>query len=188
MSRWLSVGLSVLMVANAAVAAAPRRTDGPEGSEYGAGGYWRYRTGGQVFVEGYFGAASVSSKADDDAGEDFDQTDLLSGFYLGYMVEDWLSFQVGYGHIHDQNSGLLSAGMRSMYRMDPFNYFVSLSAILFSDDNDTRFGLSPGAGAEMMLSDRLTVGLSYKYDIVLADQRTNINRFSAHIRLGLGRH
>ena len=92
----------------------PGRTDGPEGSEYGAGGYWRYRTAGRFFVEGYFGAAAVDIE-DDEIGLDIAETDLVSGVDLGYMVEDWLAFQMGYGYISDQKTGLCSLGMRSIY-------------------------------------------------------------------------
>jgi len=162
----------------------PGRTDGPEGSEYGAGGYWRYRSGGQFFVEGFFGAAAVDIE-DDDAGIDFSETDLLGGVDLGYMVEDWLAFQVGYARIADQNTDLFSLGMRSQYRVDPFGYYFSLGAELYSPERgDDQFGVVPGVGAEMVLGEHLRVGMAYQHDFVLADETIRINRFSARVQVG----
>lgn len=184
MSRWVCTGLTLILAAGAAAAAEPGRTDGPEGSEYGKGGYWRYRTGGRVFIEPYFGAAAVRID-DDENGTEFEQTDLCSGIDVGYMVEDWLAFQLGYGHIHDQDTNLFALGMRSLYQLDPFIYYFSLGAELYSPDSgEERFGVVPGVGAEMMLSDRLRVGLAYQHDFILADEAIGINRFTARVQLG----
>ena len=71
MSRWITVGLVLLTglagtalagepgLGTAGLGPEPGRTDGPEGSEYGKGGYRYYRTGGAFFVEGLLGAAAV---------------------------------------------------------------------------------------------------------------------------------
>jgi hypothetical protein len=188
MSRWISVGLVLLTglggpalavepgLGGAGFEAEPGRTDGPEGSEYGKGGYRRYRTGGAFFVEGLFGAAAVDV-------EDFSQTDLIAGVELGYMVEDWLAFQAGFAHIADQNTNLLSLGMRSHYLLDPFSYYFSLGAELYAPDaGDEQFGVVPGVGAEMMVGERVRVGLGYQHDFVLADQTIGIDRFTARVQ------
>jgi hypothetical protein len=173
----------VLALGLEADAQGPGRTDGPEGSEYGTGGYGRYRSSGRFFVEGFFGAAAVDIE-DEDAGVDFSQTDLLSGVDLGYMVEDWLAFQVGYARIANQNTDLFSLGMRSQYRADPFAYYLSLGAEMYSPERgDDRFGVVPGVGAEMMLGEHLRVGLAYQHDFVLADETIRINRFSARVQV-----
>ena len=167
-----------------AAAAEPGRTDGAEGSEYGTGGYWRYRSGGRFFVEGYFGAAAVDIEYDG-AAPDFDATDLLGGVDLGYMVEDWLAFQLGYAHIADQATDLFSLGMRSQYNLDPFGYYFSLGAELYApDQGDTQFGVVPGIGAEMLLGERVRVGLAYQHDFILADETISIDRFSARLQIG----
>ena len=184
MSRWIYIGAALLVgLGGAAADAEPGRTDGPEGSEYGTGGYSRYRTGGGVFAEVYFGAAAVDME-NADTGLDLEQTDLLTGFDLGYMVEDWLAFQFGFGHIADQKINLFSLGMRSMYNMDPFNYYFSLGAEMYSpDQGDGQFGLVPGVGAEMMLNERLRVGLGYQHDFIFADETIGIDKFSARVRV-----
>ena len=182
MFRWTWMALALCLAGGAwAAESEPGRTDGPEESEYGSGGYWRYRTAGQFFVEGYFGAAVVDIE-DDETGKDVAETDLVSGVDVGYMVEDWLAFQMGYGYISDQKTGLFSLGMRSMYNLEPFNYYFSLGAELYSPDGgDDKFGIVPGVGAEMVLSDHLRVGLGYQHDFVFADETINVNRFTARL-------
>jgi len=183
MLRWTWTALVLcLAVGVGASEPEPGRTDGPEGSEYGKGGYWRYRTAGRFFVEGYFGAAVVDIE-DDDTGWDFSETDLITGFDAGYMVDDWLAFQMGYGYISDQKTSLFSLGMRSMYNLEPFNYYFSLGAELYSPDRgDDRFGIVPGVGAEMILSDHLRVGLGFQHDFIFADETISINRFTARVQ------
>ena len=171
--------IALLALAVGAHAATPGRTDGPEGSEYGKGGYWHKTQYGLFYTEGFLGAATV--KGSDDFDSD---TDLISGLNVGYMVEEWLAFQLGFAHILDQNTNLYSGGMRSAYIHRPFNYYFSLDAELYSPEiGDTRFGLAPGVGAEAMLSDRLRVGLRYQRDFIFADDPIRINRFTAKIQV-----
>jgi len=168
----------LLGLCTAVLAVKPGRTDGPEGSEYGAGGYWHHRESGTFFTEGLFGAAAV------DAEHAATRTDLISGIDAGYMVEDWLAFLVGYAHIADQSIDLFSLGMRSQYDMDPFNYYFSLGAELYSPDRgDDQFGIIPGVGAEMILTDRARVGLAYQHDFVLADDTINVDRFTVRVQI-----
>lgn len=183
MLRWTWIAL-VLGLAAGVGADEPGtgRTDGPEGSEYGTGGYAHYGTGGQFYVEPFFGAAAVDIE-DDQIGLDISETDLVSGIDLGYMVEDWLAFQVGYGFISDQKTSLYSAGMRSLYNLEPFTYYLSLGAELYSpDEGDDQFGIVPGVGTEMVLSDHLRVGLGFQHDFVFADESIGINRFTARVQ------
>ena len=181
MLRWTWMVLILGLAASAGAGEPePGRTDGPEGSEYGKGGYWRYRTNGEFLVEGYFGAAAV-----DIDERSFSRTDLISGVNAGYMVEDWLAFRIGYGHISDQGTDLFSIGMLSSYNLEPFNYFFSLDAELYSPDpGEDKFGIVPGAGAEMVLGDHVRVGLRYQHDFIFADETISINRFTAKVQLG----
>ena len=113
MFRWINMVMALVIAVGAeAFATEPGRTDGPEGSEYGTGGYWHRGTGGTLFAEGLFGAAAV------DAEHAGTRTDLVTGINAGYMVEDWLAFQLGYAHISNQDIGLFSLGMRSEYDME----------------------------------------------------------------------
>ena len=168
--------IALLALAVGAQAATPGRTDGPEGSEYGAGGYHYKAQYGRFYTEGFWGAATVE-------GSDT-ETSLISGLNAGYMVEEWLAFQVGFARILEQNINLYAGGVRSAYITRPFNYYFSLDAELYSPESgDTRFGIAPGVGAEVILSDRLRVGLRYQRDFIFADDPIRINRFTAKIQV-----
>jgi hypothetical protein len=178
MFRWTWMVLVLGLAAGAAARESePGRTDGPEGSEYGRGGYGRHFAGGRLFLEGNFGAAAVSV-------EDSSRTDLIAGLEAGYRVDDWLAFQIGYGHIAaDSKIDLFSIGMRSAYNLEPFNYYFSLGAELYSPDRgEEKFGIAPGVGAEMVLSDHLRVGLGFQHDFIFADETIGINRFTARVQ------
>lgn len=169
--------LAILALAVPTFADDSGRTDGPEGSEYGKGGYRYWSTGGAYFLEGFVGAAVV------DTDLEVSETDLFSGVNAGYMVEDWLAVQLGFGHISDQKTNLFSAGMRSSYDLDPFSYSFSLDTELYSPDvGSTKFGIAPGVGAEMHLSERLHIGLRFQHDFIFADDNISINRFSGKIQ------
>ena len=174
--------LAVLALAVPAFGDDTGRTDGPEGSEYGTGGYRYSRTGGAYFLEGFVGAAVVDIEFDNSDLE-LSQTDLFSGVNGGYMVEDWLAFQLGFGHISDQKTNLYSAGMRSFYNLDPFSYSFSLDTELYSPDvGSSKFGIAPGVGAEMFLSEKLRVGIRFQHDFIFADDDISINRFSGRVQ------
>ncbi len=168
----------LLALAVGAQAATPGRTDGPEGSEYGKGGYHHKAQYGRFYTEGFLGAAMVESGVEDP------ETNLITGLNAGYMVEEWLAFQVGFAHILDQNVNLYSGGVRSAYVTRPFNYYFSLDAELYSPDvGDTSFGIAPGVGAEVILNDRLRAGLRFQRDFIFADDMIYINRFTAKIQV-----
>jgi len=185
MHRWLIV-LLVVGLAGTTGAAEPEigRTDGPEGSEIGTGGYPYFRMPGQFYVEGFFGASTVDIEPQG-GGDDTSTTDLIGGVNVGYLMDDWLAFQLGYGHIGGDNpTDLFTAGMRNSVNMEPFNYFFSLDAELYSPDGgSSRFGIVPGVGAEMVLNDHLQVGLRYQRDFIFADDNIGINRFTARVQL-----
>ena len=182
------VGLALACLLGAGAASAepePGRTDGKEGSEYGKGGYPYYGRLGQFYAEGFFGAARVDIDPVAEWEVETSSTDLMSGLYLGYKLEEWLSFQAGYGRIGgDSAADLFSAGMRNSLDMRPFNYFFSLDAELYSPSGgDVKFGIVPGAGAEMFIGDRVQVGLRYQRDFIFADDDISINRFSARVQV-----
>lgn len=185
MSRWIWTSMALFALAAAAGAAEPEpgRTDGPPGSEYGKGGYPYHRTPGQFYVEGFLGAAKVDVEPENAPGSDNSETDLIAGFNAGYLVEDWLGLQFGYGHIMDQQTDLFSGGVRSAYNMEPINYYFSLDAELYSpDQGETKFGIVPGAGIDVVLNNHLSAGLRFQHDFIFADDNISINRFMARVQ------
>ena len=174
--------LAILAFAFPTFADEAGRTDGPEGSEYGKGGYRQWRNGGAYYLEGFVGAAVVDIELDKTKRE-ISETDLFAGINAGYMVEDWLTFQLGYGHISDQKTNLFSAGMKSSYDLDPFSYSFNLDAELYYPDvGSSKFGIVPGIGAEMRLNEHLHVGLCFQHDFIFADDNISINRFSGRVQ------
>lgn len=185
MKTWIAI-VSLAVTATCAAAAEPPtgRTDGPEGSEVGRGGYAGYGTPGHIFIEPFFGAASVDIDPEGTVGNE-SQTDLLYGVNVGYMMEEWLGIQVGYGTIAgDEKTSLYSAGIRNVLQNEPFNWYMRLDAELFSPDvGDSHFGIVPGVGAEVIISDRLRAGLQYQRDFIFADDDISVNRFTARVKL-----
>ncbi len=170
--------IALLALAAGAQAATPGRTDGPEGSEYGKGGYHHKAQYGRFYTEGFLGAAMVERDAADT------ETNLVTGLNVGYMVEEWLAFQVGFAHILEQDTNLYVGGVRSAYVTRPFNYYFSLDAELYSPEiGDASFGIVPGVGAEVVLSDRLRAGLSFQRDFIFADDTIHISRFTATMQV-----
>ena len=193
------VALLVLAAGARADSATPGRTDGPEGSEYGKGGYWHKAQYGRFYTEGFLGAAMVERtevRFDRNSNE---KTDLVLGGHAGYMIEEWLAFQLGFARVLDQGISIYSGGIRSSYVYQPFNYYVSLDAGLYSLPDagnrfdKTLFGIAPGVGGEVMLSDHLRVALRFQRDFVFGEQEgflddigieesIRINRFTAQVQ------
>ena len=175
MKSWIVITLIAAGTAAAAADEPPTgRTDGPEGSEVGRGGYPHYGTPGSLFIEPFFGAAAVDK-----------QTDLIYGAKVGYMIKEWLGVQAGYGYIAgDQKSSIYSVGIRNVLQTEPFNWHLGLDAELYSPDvGDSRFGIAPSVGAEVVITDMLRAGLQYQHDFIFADDTISINRFTARLQL-----
>lgn len=185
MRTWIAVGwIAACAGAAAAAEPPPGRTDGPEGSEVGKGGYPHYGTPGHLYIEPFFGAAVVDIEPEG-RGDDISQTDLIYGVNVGYLMEEWLGVQVGYGYIAgDQKTSIYSVGMRNILRYDPFNWYMRLDAELYSPDvGKSRFGIAPAVGAEIVISDQLSAGLQYQHDFIFSDDSISINRFTASLRV-----
>ena len=189
------VALLVLAAGARADSATPGRTDGPEGSEYGKGGYRYAAQYGRFYTEGFLGAAMVERTEVGFERNSNEKTDLVLGGHAGYMIEEWLAFQLGFARVLDQGINVYSGGVRSSYVYQPFNYYVSLDAGLYSlpDADDrvgkTLFGIAPGVGGEVVLSDRLRVALRFQHDFVFGEQKglhneesIRINRFTAQVQ------
>jgi opacity protein-like surface antigen len=184
MRSWIAVAL-IAIGAGAAMAAdpPPGRTDGPEGSEVGRGGYAHFGTPGSIYIESFFGAA-VDIELEG-SGDESSMTDLVYGANVGYMMEEWLSVQIGYGYIGgDQKSSIYSIGIRNVLRNEPVNWYMGLDAELYAPDvGDSRFGIAPTAGAEVVISEKLRIGLQYQHDFIFSDDTISINRFTARLQL-----
>lgn len=178
MRAWTAAAAVTLWTAGAfAGDASPGRTDGPEGSEIGKGGYRLAGTPGTWSVSPFMGAAIVESDGDS-------ETDLMYGLNVGWRTEDWLGVHASYAFIQDQETSLFGLGVRNILEYEPFNYHLSLDVELYAPgEGDTSFGLAPGVGAEVLLTDNLSLGLQYQRDFIFADEPVGINRFTAKVGL-----
>ena len=179
---WLVGALALIVGVGVGVAdTEPGRTDGPEVSEYGKGGYRYSGMGGQYYLEPFFGSAQVGREVE--GADESSRTNLMGGFNAGYQIEDWLAFQLGFAYISEQQISLYSAGIRNRYNLEPFGYFFALDAEIYSPEQEkSQFGIAPGVGAELLLSERLRVGLGYQHDFIFSDDNIGINRFTAKLQ------
>lgn len=152
------------------------RTDGPEKSEYGKGGYPFGGRVGRFYVTPAFGSGffEVPRKGN--------ETGLLYGLDLGYEMDEWVGLQGSYHYLTDRAMSLFGLGSRFTYRQLPFAYHVSMQAGLYvprAGSGD--FGLAPGAGIDVVLHERVQVGLNYCHDFIFSDARAHLNRVYATV-------
>jgi hypothetical protein len=142
------------------------RTDGPPGSHIGAGGYdpagfHRYS------VEFQFGAA-VSERpplSGRDAGPP-----LSLGLGVAFWGDDWIRMDVS-GHYLMNNGHLeLLVGPRFQSGFWPVSASAGLKAgLIWIPDVGPRFGVSPQVGAEVLVGDRILLGIGYALDIPVGE-------------------
>ena len=156
----------------------PGRTDGPEGSELGRGGYPFGGPDGRFYVNPAFGSGRFDQTATGN------RSGLLYGVDLGYERYGWLAIEGGYAYVSDSELSIYSLGSRMDYNADPFVYYVTTHAGLYKPvEGQSNFGLAPGAGIDVILNDRIRIGLNYKRDFIFADESTrNIDRVFAGLK------
>jgi len=143
------------------------RTDGPEGTEYGKGGNPFGTRLGRVYAGASFGSGFFSLQG---AGR---KTGFLYGVDLGYEMDEWIGLQAGYAYLADRDMSIYSLGTRLCYPWERFVYSISIQAGLYAPDlGERNFGLAPGAGIDILVHDRVRIGLGYKHDFVFTDGRT----------------
>lgn len=178
MKRLLFAMMLALLASNVAVAQTGR-TDGPEESEFGKGGYPFGGPGSQFYINTAFGSGFFKP-----AGLSDTQTGFLYGVDLGFEMDQWLGVQIGYTYLSDRDMSIYSIGSRFAYTYEPFIYHVSLSAGLYDPEiGSQNFGLAPGAGIDIKVSDRVRLGLDYKHDFIFTDNvTTDMDRVYAGLK------
>ncbi len=181
--RWIWLAAFAALTSQvAATEPEPGRTDGPEGSEYGTGGYSFYRETGEFYLDSYVGSASVDIN-NDALNTSTSKTSIMYGLGAGYQLEDWLGFGLGFSHITEQKINLFSAGVLASYDQAPLNWFLSLDAEIYNPTTGSnKFGFVPGIGAEIVLTDYLRAGLRFQRDFIFADEDIDVSRFTARLQ------
>jgi len=167
MKRILITLTTTLILAGMA-SAQTGRTDGAEESEFGQGGYPFGGPLNRVYLNTAFGSGFYNT-----SGLNNTNTGFLYGLAFGFEMDQWLGIQAGYVYLSDRNMSIVSLGSRFAYTFAPFVYNVSLNAGIYAPDNGTRnFGLAPGAGIDIIVHDKVRIGLDYKHDFIFTDNPT----------------
>ena len=161
----LSVLIAVFVLASSpATAQDTGRTDGPEGSEFTLGGYPFGGPLGRVYLNGGFGTGFFDKSGIGNS------TGFLYGFDLGYEIDQWIGIQGSYNYLSDKKMSIYSLGSRFAYTTNPFVYHFSLQAGVYDPQlGSTNFGLAPGAGIDIIVHDKVRIGLDYKHDFIFTD-------------------
>ncbi len=144
------------------------RTDGQEDSEYGKGGYPFGGPDGRFYISPAFGSGIFNTAG---LGS---RSGLLYGLDIGYERDGWVGIQGGYAYLSDRKMSIFSLGSRFAYPSDPFVYYITTQAGFYAPDVGSKnFGIAPGAGIDIIVSDRVRIGLNYKHDFIFSDTDTN---------------
>lgn len=178
MKRILSI-LALALLIGGSAHAQTGRTDGPETSEFGKGGYPFGGALNRFYINAAFGSGFFKTPGLNDTN-----TGFLYGADFGFEMDQWLGIQASYAYLSDRQMSIFSLGSRFAYTYEPFSYHVSLDAGLYAPRNGERnFGLAPGAGIDILASDRVRLGINYKRDFIFTDaQTTEIDRVYAGLK------
>lgn len=167
MKRHLRVwGAAALLAAMPLPALAQERgrTDGPEGSEYGKGGYEDLH-GGRFSLELNWGAAVNQEASPAGAPEG---PPLFLGLTASFWGDDWYQLDVSGAYLMDGGRLDLLVGPRFRTYGYPLSLHVGFKAgAIFIPEVGVRFGMSPQVGADFLVGDRdnILLGLAYAMDI-----------------------
>ena len=166
---------------------AQNRTDGQEGAEYKgnstrlSGGY-----GTEVGVD--VGTVFLHAKNH----ENF-QTGIAFGAHMDYFIDDVFALNFSFGYSNNggktgfgaMNNTFFDIGPRARMVFDPIAPFISVSPGFVWDKFGTPFNKSAvsfaidfGTGVDLIVSDHITMGLTYKYHLVF-DNNITSGGFSA---------
>ncbi|ACG73042.1 conserved hypothetical protein [Anaeromyxobacter sp. K] len=159
-------------------AAPPGRTDGPEGTEIGQGGY-RRAPGPGAFQITFDAGGAISSEG---PGYPLKDRPYFLGADLAWSPDDWLLLELTGAYDFDLERTLVLVGPRLRTPASPFSLSAGVKGGVMHWNGRSRFGLSPQIGAELEASDRFVLGLHYALDIPVEQDTTVTHR----IFLGLG--
>jgi hypothetical protein len=149
------------------------RTDGPEGSEIGKGGYTRLGGDHKVSLTLDWGGVFLS-----DGGTG--NTPFMLGGTLSWAADDWVSFDFSGEYLFDLKGfePLVGPRFRAPFYPVAFNVGVKAGALVYTPsgglDSKAYFVLSPQAGLELTMIERIAFGLNYALDIPIgADELIN---------------
>ena len=137
------------------------RTDGPEGSEVGKGGYAR-PSGGRFSLQLDWGASFKDSMP---LGGVPSGPPLFAGLTASLWADDWFVLDAFVGYMADSARLDVLIGPRFRTGFYPVSLSAGLRAGPIFTAVGARFGLSPTFGAELQLSSHILLGLNYAVDV-----------------------
>jgi hypothetical protein len=164
---WGAAVLAVAVVAPLSARAQARgRTDGPEGSEYGKGGYSRAMDS-HFSLELNWGAAFSARMSE---LMSLSGPPLFFGATASLSGDDWYQFDFSGAYVLQSGQVNLLVGPRFRTYGSPVSFNAGLKAGAFLvPDEGLRFGLSPQVGVDLLMAnERVVLGLGYALDIPIA--------------------
>ncbi len=154
--------MAVLALPGAALAQERGRTDGPEGSEYGKGGY-ADPGAGRFSLQLNWGAAFLSTEP---LGGAPNGPPLFVGLTGSFWADEWFLLDISPSYSFQSNRAQIFVGPRFRTGFYPVSLNLGLQAgPVFVPDRGVRFGLSPQAGVDTLIADHFVLGLQYAADI-----------------------
>lgn len=144
------------------------RTDGPEGSEYGKGGYQpapsgTFDGGGRLSLAFNGGASLYTPPAFSNVGS---SAPLFVGATLSFWADDWFLIDLSGAYLVNAERGQLLIGPRFRTASWRISGYAGLQAGAMVDSvNGLRFALSPNVGGDLLLTDHWNLGLGFAYDL-----------------------
>lgn len=165
MALWgMALGAVCLVLPEDAWAQRRGRTDGPEGSEYGRGGYSRHSdTRFSLTFDWGAGFSAQTSRLRSGGAP------LFLGGTMSFWGADWYQFDVSGNYVLQNGVVNVLAGPRFRTYGAPISFSVGLKAGAFLVPNEgLRFGLSPQVGVDLLTRSPLLLGLGYALDVPIA--------------------
>jgi hypothetical protein len=139
------------------------RTDGPEGSEIGYGGYTRVGGSGNFSLQLDFGAGFPASRVP-----------LLFGGTGSFWVDDWFVVDATAHHVL-QNKTIIQVGPRFRTPTYPVSAHLGVKAGPVIYPGVVAFALSPQLGADIVLSEHILMGLNYNLDLAFLSSVVDVS-------------
>ena len=135
-------------------------TQGPEGSEFGQGGY--EDSFNRFYVGADFGSATFK-----------ESYSLIFGAHFGFMYDDWAAFELNGLYLPEYNKSysiLIGPRLRSVY--EPVAFSFTLKAGSYTN-HKSYFMVSPGLGADFLVTDNFSTGLEIRHDYIIGTSDIN---------------
>lgn len=160
--REMGVAVVAALISATAFAQPQGRTDGPEGSEYGTGGYDDPGSG-PFSLQLHWGAA-VQSRGP--LGGSPEGPPMVLGATGSFWGDERFVLDATVAYLFSNNQLDVLVGPRFRTGTFPVSASAGLQAgALIRNSGDVYFGLSPTLSADMLLKDHIVLGLGYALDI-----------------------